>query len=173
MVRASSKAAAASALRAELSTLDPDLPVYAIQTLDEVMAFTRSGARMVGSWFQTLAIVALVLACVGLYALTSHSVAQRTPEIGVRMALGAQSTQVLWLFLRQAVGLLAVGVPLGIGGALMLGRVLATFVGDAESRDTVTLAIVSTMLAIVAVAASILPARRASRVDPLAALRAE
>jgi predicted permease len=173
VVRARSKAAAVAALRREVSQLDGDLPVYAIQTMEEVLAMNRSGARMVGSWFQSLALIAVVLACVGLYALTAHGVAQRTREIGVRMALGARATQVVWLFVRQTLVLLVVGLAIGLAGALATMRLLNAFLGDINPRDPITLIGVAALLAAITVAVGLEPARRAARIDPVAALKSE
>jgi putative ABC transport system permease protein len=172
-VRGPSKAAAAAALRREVAQLDPDLPVYAIQTMEEVLAMNRSGARMVGSWFQTLALITVVLACVGLYALTAHGVAQRTREIAVRMALGAKAAQVMWLFVRQTLMLLVAGLAIGLAGALATTRVLIAFLGDINPRDPITLIGVAALLAAIAVAVGLGPARRAARIDPVAALKSE
>ena len=173
IARSTSKAAAAAALRDEVGTLDPDLPVHAVQSLDEMLALTRSGARMVGSWFQTLALIAVVLACVGLYALTAHGVGQRTAEIGVRMALGARAGQVIMLFMRQAFVLVAVGLALGLTGALASTRLLSTFLSDVDPRDPVTFISVAVALSLVACAASAIPARCAARVDPVRAIRTD
>ena len=173
VVRSPSKAAAAAALRKEVSALDPDLPVHAVQSLDEMLALTRAGARMVGSWFQTLAVIAAVLACVGLYALTAHGVGQRTAEIGVRMALGARAGQVIMLFMRQTFTLLAVGLALGIAGALASTRLLSTFLSDVNPRDPVTFITVAVTLSVVACAAGAIPARRAARIDPVTAIRTD
>lgn len=173
MVRSSSEAAAAAALREQVRSLDADLPVHQILTLEEMLSLTRSGARMVGSWFQALAVIAVVLACVGLYALTAHGVAQRTQEIGVRMALGAQPRQVSWLFVRHTLVLLAVGVSLGIAGALAFTRLLASFLGGIDPRDPLTFVIVTLALTGVAMLAALVPARRAAKVDPIVALRAD
>ena len=173
ILRAPSKAAAAATLREEVRRLDPDLPVFAIQTLDEALSLTRMGARMIGSWFQTLALIAVVLASVGLYALTAFGVSQRTQEIGVRMALGARPHQVTWLFVRRTILHLAIGLPLGLAGALLVGRLVAAFLGDTNPGDPATLILVSVGLAGVAIAASVWPARRAAGIDPAVALRTE
>ena len=116
--------AAAAALRDEVRALDPNLPLFGIETLDTAVARSRIPVRLVGTWFGVLALVALILASVGLYALTAHGVAQRMHEIGVRMALGAQAPQVVWLFLRRTIVQLAVGVTLGLAGALGVGQLL-------------------------------------------------
>lgn len=173
IVKGQSKTAAASALREEIRRLDADLPVYAIQTFDEILAMTRMGARMVGSWFQALAAIALVLAAVGLYALTAHGVSQRRREIGVRMTLGARGSQVLWMFVRQTLVLVAVGLGIGMAAALSTTRLLASFVGDINPRDPLTFAIGATVLTIVALTASLVPARKATKIDPALTLRAD
>jgi predicted permease len=175
IVRASDRAAgtalAVESLREQVSALDADLPVFAIQTLDDAVAMGRHSTRMIGSWFVTIALIALILASVGLYALTAHGVAQRAQEIGVRMALGAQANQVVWLFVRRTLFQLAFGLLLGIAGALAVGRL--PFIRDTNPRDPLTLIVVSVLLVAVAMAASIWPARKAARVDPVVALRAD
>ena len=160
------------AMRQQVAALDSDLPIFAIQTLDDAAAMGRNSSHMIGSWFVTIAIVALVLATVGLYALTAHGVAQRKQEIGVRMALGAQAPQVVWLFVRRTVVHLVLGLALGLAGALAVGGLLP-FLGGTNPRDLLTLIVVSTLLVVVALAASVWPARKAARVDPVVALRAE
>jgi putative ABC transport system permease protein len=167
------RAAATPALREEVRRLDPSLPLFAIETLDDAVARQRFPTRLVGTWFGVLALVALVMASVGLFSLTAHSVAQRTHEIGVRMAAGAQASQVVWLFLRRAVVQLAIGLAIGLAGALGVGGLLAAFLGETRPRDPITLAAVTALLSAVALVSSLLPARRASRVDPAVTLRAE
>ena len=173
VVRASSKAAAVTALREQVGGLDADLPVFAIQTLDEAVALTRMGPRMVGSWFQALAIIAVVLAAVGVYALTAHGVSQRAHEIGVRMALGAHRHQVVWLFVRRTMIQLMIGFALGMAGALSIGTLVAAFLGDTNPRDPLTLSLVCIALAALALFASAWPARQAARIDPLVTLRTD
>ena len=165
--------AATTALRETVRLLDPALPLFAIETLDAAVARQRFPTRVIGTWFSVLALVALVIASVGLFSLTAHSVAQRTHEIGVRMAVGAQAAQVVWLFLRRAVAQLAIGLGLGLAGALSVGRLIGAFLGEVSPRDPITMAVVTTLLAAIAIAASLLPARRATRVDPAVTLRAE
>jgi len=160
-----------SVLREEVRAIDPDLPLYAIETVDAAVARNRGGVTLVGTWFSIIAMIALVLASVGLYALTAHGVAQRTQEIGVRMALGAERPQVLWLFMRRAVVQLGIGLSLGTAGALATGRLLQTYLGNVSPRDPVTLLAVVALLIVVAVAASVLPARRATLLDPAKVLR--
>jgi putative ABC transport system permease protein len=167
------KAAAAAILRDEVSAIDPDLPVFGIQTLDEAVEVGRGPNRTLGSWFLTIAVVALLLATVGLYALTAHSVVQRAHEIGVRMALGAQSREVVWLFVRRTVIQLAIGLTLGTAGALAVGRLLSMFLRDTNPRDPLALTIAAAVLIAVALTASVWPARRAARIDPAVVLRSD
>lgn len=126
--------------------------------------------RLVGTWFGILAVIALVVASVGLFALTAHAVAQRTQEIGVRLALGAHSVQVVWLFVRRTLLQLAIGLALG---ALSVGQLLHRYLGRTSPRDPITIAIVVGLLIGVAAIATLLPARRAARIDPAIALRTE
>ena len=121
--------------------------------------------------FGIFAVIALVLSSVGLYAVMAYSVTQRTQEIGVRMAVGAQRWQVSWLILKRGLVQLAMGLTLGLAGALALGRVLRD-VGITPA-DPVTFAAVTLLLTVVSIAACLLPARRATRVDPVVALRAD
>lgn len=167
------KAAAAAALREQVSAMDADLPVFGIQTLEEAVLASTRPTLTIGTWFVTIALVALVLATVGLYALTAHGVAQRSHEIGVRMALGARSDQVVWLFVRRTVTHLILGLMLGIAGALAIGRLLSFFLRDTDPRDPLTITLVVVTLVSVTLAASVWPARRAARVDPVTALRAD
>jgi predicted permease len=160
-------------LRHDVSALDADLPVFAVQTMDDMVARTRDPVRVIGSLFALLALNALLVASVGLFALTAHSVAQRTPEIGVRLALGARRAQVTWLFVRRTLGQLALGLTLGLAGALSVGRLLGAYLEGVSPRDPVTLASVVTLLIVVSLIASFLPALRAAGVDPATALRHE
>ncbi len=171
--RAADKAAAATALRELVAALDPGLPVFAIQTMDEVMARTRMTVRVIGSWFITLALIALVLASIGLYAITAHGVAQRIQEIGVRIALGARPGQVVRLFMRRTIAQLGLGLAIGIWGSLAVGGAMRIFLSEIGPRDPITIALVVALLVAVALAASLIPSRRAAKVDPAVALRAE
>jgi putative ABC transport system permease protein len=174
VVRSNSKAAAAAALRQEVNRLDDDLPVHAIQTMSEVLAMTRMGAKTIGSWFQSLALIAVVLATVGLYALVANTVAQRRREIGVRIALGAKASQVLWLFARQTLVLLAIGIVFGTAAAMLTSSMLTSFyLGGISPRDPFTFVTVAILLSLIALAAGLGPARRATRVDPTVVLRAD
>jgi ABC-type antimicrobial peptide transport system permease subunit len=137
--------------------------------LDRQVFLERITAQL-SSFFGLLA---LVLACLGLYGLLSYEVTRRTREIGIRMAIGAQSHNVIGLVLAKAVGLIIAGAAVGIGIALGVTRFLASFLYGVQAGDPLTLAAVAALLAIVALAACYIPARRATRVDPLVALRYE
>ncbi|MBZ5557807.1 MAG: ABC transporter permease [Acidobacteriia bacterium] len=173
VVRGPGLAAATALLREDVGALDPDLPLYSIQTTDDIVAAMRFPNRLMGSLLGLLALIALVLASVGLFALTAHSVTQRTQEIGVRMALGAQTSQVVWLLMWRTIVQLAVGLAIGLTGALAVGQLLQTFLVGTGARDPLTLTAVAALLIVVSLAASFFPARRAARVDPVVALRYE
>jgi putative ABC transport system permease protein len=166
-------AAAASAAREEMRALDPGLAVSGIESLDTAAARGGGAQQLLGTWLGILALVGLVLSSLGVYALAAHHVAQRTQEIGVRMALGSPLGRVIWLFLRRSLTQLAVGVALGMFGALSVGKLFASFLLHAGARDLGTTAVVTALLILITTAASLLPARRAARVDPLVALRHE
>ena len=168
-----SLSAIATSLREDLRALDPDLPLYYVQSMPAIVAQTRYSLRMIGSLFGLLAVIGVVLASVGLFALTAHGVVERTQEIGVRMALGAHHVQVVWLFLRRTLAQLATGLTLGLGGALSVGRLLQGSLVDTSPRDPLTLFSICLLLVVVAMTAALIPARRAARVDPVVALRYE
>jgi putative ABC transport system permease protein len=162
-----------AAVRREVQAIDQDQPVFTVQTLDQMLAQERWPFRVFGGLFAILAAIALVLSSVGLYAVMAYSVTQRTQEIGVRMALGAAGRDVSWLILKRGLIQLALGLTIGLGGALALSRVLRTVLVQITPTDPVTFASITILLTIVSITACLLPARRATRVDPLAALRAE
>ena len=165
--------AAAQALREEVRAMDADLALYAIEPVDDLLARSRLPVRLVGTWFTVIALIAVTLVSVGLWALTAHGVAARTREIGIRVALGARNAEVVWLFARRALLQLAMGLSIGLAGALASNRLLQSYVGQISPRDPLTILGVSLLLAVVAMAATVLPARRALRVDPVVALRHE
>jgi putative ABC transport system permease protein len=166
-------AALTPAVREEVRAIDPDLPLFSIRTLDSALAQGRWAFQVFGTMFAVFALIALALSAVGLYAVTAYSVSQRTQEIGVRMALGARPPQVWWLVLRGAIGQLTAGLAFGIGGAIGVGRLLNSLLVEGGSRDGVTLASIVALLVLVSLAACFLPARRATRLDPMNALRYE
>ncbi len=160
-----------SAVREAVQATDPDQPVFGVQTMEQSFAQQRWPYRVFGTMFTIFAIIALVLSAVGIYAVTAYSVTQRTQEIGVRMALGAQAHQVSWLILRQGLVQLGIGLVLGTSGALAAAPVLRTLLVQIKPSDPVTLAGIALVFAVVTVCACLIPARRATRLDPLSALR--
>ncbi len=160
-------------LREEVRAIDADLPLFGIRTLDESLAQSRWPFRIFGSMFAIFALIALVLSAVGLYAVTAYAVSQRTQEIGIRMALGAQRNDVSWLFFRGSFNQIGIGLSLGIAGAFGVGQLFSStdLLIQTSSRDPITIGGVAILLAAVAIAASIIPAKRATRLDPLIALR--
>jgi putative ABC transport system permease protein len=162
-----------SAIREEVRALDPDLPLFGIRTMDEQLAQQRWPFRIFGTMFAMFATIALVLSAVGLYAITAYSVTQRTQEIGVRMALGAQNTQLWWLVIRAGLVQLAIGLVIGMAGALGVGRLLKSLLVQQTPNDPITLGSIALLFVIVSVAACFLPASRATRLDPVHALRYE
>jgi putative ABC transport system permease protein len=129
--------------------------------------------RVFGSMFAIFAWVALALSAVGIYAVTSYAVAQRVQEIGVRVALGAQAVQVVWLFVRQTVPALVIGLVMGTAGALGAGRLVRSLLVDTGAADPLILISIALLFVSVAMAACLIPARRATRLDPITALRQE
>ena len=166
-------ALAAPIVREQVRAIEPDLPLFGIMTLDQLLAQQRWTFRVFGGMFTIFAAIALVLSAVGLYAVTAYSVTQRTAEIGVRMALGAQAEQVVWLLLRRSLVQLAVALPIGIAGAIGVGRLLQSVIIKSNGRDALTIAAITVLMIAVSLAACIWPARRAMRLDPVSALRYE
>jgi putative ABC transport system permease protein len=160
-------------VREEMRAVEPDIPLFDIQTMDARLAQMRWPMRVFGSMFAIFAVIALVLSAVGLYAVTAYSVAQRTSEIGIRMALGAQPEQVLWLVLRRSLLQLAIGLPIGMAGAFGVGRLLQSVLVQTSGRDPLTIAAIALLMVVVSIAACFWPARRATRLDPVSALRYE
>jgi putative ABC transport system permease protein len=152
---------------------DPNLAVADVRTMDDVVSSSLAQRRLIVQLIGLFALVALVLAAVGIYGVIAYMVTQRTQEIGIRMALGAQRGRVLRMIVGEAMALTAAGVALGVTGALLLTRLLKDLLFHVAPRDPLTLAAVTAMLVLVAFAASYLPGRRATRVDPVIALRAE
>ncbi|MDP9119776.1 MAG: ABC transporter permease [Acidobacteriota bacterium] len=160
-------------VRAEIRRLDPSLPAARPRPLEQVIDESMARSRFVTFLVSLFAIVALALAAVGTYGVLAYAVEQRTREIGVRMALGAQAREVLAMILRQGLGLVAAGLVLGLLLALGLHRLLASLLFGISSDDPLTFACVALMLSLVALAACYLPARRAAHVQPVIALRSE
>jgi putative ABC transport system permease protein len=160
-------------VRTAVQRVDPDLPVFQVQTLDEFLAQGRWPYRVFGSMFTIFAVIALVLSAVGIYAVTAYSVTQRMPEIGVRMALGARAAQVSWLILKGGLLQLAIGLGLGLPLAAFASKALESLVVQIPARDPLTFGIIVGLLVVVTLAACLVPAWRATRLDPLRALRVE
>jgi predicted permease len=160
-------------VRHAVQALDADQPVFNVQTMDEALAQSRWPYRVFSAMFAIFAIVGLGLAAVGIYAVTAYSVAQRTQEIGVRMALGARPEQVSWLILRQGLIQLAIGLPLGLAASYLVALLLGSLVVQIQPTDPVTFVWITAMIIVVTMLACLLPARRATRLDPSLALRNE
>jgi predicted permease len=161
------------AVRNEVKALDKDLPLAEVKTLATVAATAVAGQRFTLWLVGLFALTAVLLACIGIYSVLSYLVAQRTREIGVRMALGAQLGDVVKLVIRQGMTLVLVGVTLGAAAAAALTRLMKGLLFEVEATDPLTFALVAAMLAVVALIACYLPARRATKVDPMIALRYE
>ena len=163
-------AAFATTLRREVQALDKDQPIYNVRTLDDVVANSLGTRRVSMQLFAVFAAAALLLAALGIYGVMAYSVTQRTQEIGIRMALGAQKSDVLGLVIRQGMILTVIGVVVGIAGAFALSRLLANLLFGVAATDPLTFAAIPLLLLFVALVACYLPARRAARLDPKIAL---
>jgi predicted permease len=161
----------ATTLGEAIRRIDPDLPLYNLQSLERISYLSRWIFRIMSFVFSVVAIIATSLSGLGLYALTAYAATQRTQEIGVRMALGAQRSQVAGLFMRQALGTTGIGLAIGLAGAVAVGGLLKGELQDVTANDPLALGAVAAFLLVVSVSAAVLPARRASRLDPVAALR--
>jgi putative ABC transport system permease protein len=160
-----------SAVQREVTAMDKELPVFNVKTMDEYLAASVATPRFNTTLLAIFAAVALVLTIVGLYGVMSYSVAQRTNEIGIRMALGAQTRDVLRMIVAQGFKMALIGLAIGLVGAFALMRVIASLLFGVTTRNPLTFIAVAALLAFVALLACYLPARRATRIDPLVALR--
>jgi putative ABC transport system permease protein len=174
LVRASGNPASlAGPVRQEVQGIEPNLPVSNPTPMNELIGNTLYAARVGAILLGVFAILALVLASIGLYGVMSFAVAQRTRELGIRMALGAQAGDVFGLVLRHAARLIVAGVVLGLGVAFAVTRLLTSFLYGVSATDRITFVVIPVVLAIVALIACYVPARRATKVDPLVALKYE
>ncbi len=165
--------AVAPAARNVIHTLDPQQPIGEVSTMESLLATSVARSRFSASLLTVFSFVALVMAAVGIYGVMSYSVLQRTHEIGVRMALGAQRFDVLRLVVKKGIVLGAIGIVIGLAASFLLTRLISTLLFEVKTTDTVTFAVVSVGLFLVTLIACYVPARRATRVDPLKALRYE
>ena len=160
-------------VRDAVKTVDTNEPISSLATMNQLISHSVSGPRTRSVALTTFGGLALLLAIVGIYGIMSYAVTERTHEIGVRMALGAQHSNVLWMVIREGMLLAAVGIAIGVGGALALTRFLRSLLFEIKPTDAVTFAGVAILLAAVSLAACYIPARRAMKVDPMVALRYE
>ena len=174
VIRTAGDAAAfAPTLRREVQALDKDQPVYNVRTMDDVVANSLGTRRVSMQLFAVFACAALLLAAIGIYGVMAYSVTQRTQDIGIRMALGAQTADVLYMVVRQGMTPVLIGISVGLAGALGLNRVIASLLFGVNAADPMTFVAISLLLGFVALLACYIPARRAAHVDPVIALRAE
>jgi hypothetical protein len=171
--RTGNPALLAPALRSAIWSVDRGVPVFDIRTMDEIVSRSLATRRLAVSMLAAFACVAVVLAIVGLYGVLSYTVTQKTPELGVRFALGATPGQVLRLVMGQGLGLTAIGVVIGTLLGVAAGRAMSRLLFGIQAFDPATFGGAVGLLLAVALAASFVPARRASRVDPMVALRSE
>jgi len=165
--------ASVAAVRSQVLAVDKNQPIYDVKPLAQRVSDATAVSRSLTILFGAFAVLALVLGLVGIYGIVSYSVTQRTQEIGIRMALGARALHILQLILRHGLVLVLSGVALGVAGALALTRFLTTLLFGITPTDTLTFVVVSAIFFIIAMVAALIPARRATKVDPLIALRYE
>ncbi|MFY9556005.1 MAG: ABC transporter permease [Blastocatellia bacterium] len=170
---ASDPASVAGALRAEFKQLDPNLPVYGVKTMTEHMALPLFPARVAATLLGSFGLLALILAAIGIFGVMSYAVSQRTREIGIRMALGADSGGIFRLVVGHGLKLILLGLGIGLASAFAGTRLMSSLLYGVSATDSVTFALIALLLTGVAVLACYLPARRATKVDPMIALRYE
>jgi ABC-type antimicrobial peptide transport system permease subunit len=161
------------AIRAKIRSLDSNLPLYGMQTTEEHISNSLLVERLIANLSAVFGFLATLLAVIGLYGVMAYTVARRTREIGIRMALGAFQRHVIWMVMREVLALVALGIAAGLGAALALTRLVQAQLYGIAPSDPVTLGLVALGLAVVACAAGFVPALRASRVDAMNALRYE
>jgi putative ABC transport system permease protein len=170
---ASNPQSIAPAVRSVLRNVDQNQPAQSISTMEDIVAGTTTEPRFQTRLLAVFAMLALTLAAIGVYGVLAYSVSERTHEIGIRMALGAGKGNVMGMVLRNSLILAAAGVSLGTAGALIVTRVLGRFLFEVKPTDPATFAVVALLLAAIALLAGCIPARRATKVDPVVALRFE
>jgi ABC-type antimicrobial peptide transport system permease subunit len=159
------------AVRREVQSVDPDIPLYRIRTMQEHLSQQLWPYRVFGSLFAAFAVISLLLSAIGVYGVIAYSVSERTQEIGLRMALGADAGRVLRLILRQSIKQMVAGLALGVAGAVAVGRIMEKLLIHTSAADPAVNMAGSLLLCMVALFACMIPAWRASRLDPLTALR--
>jgi putative ABC transport system permease protein len=159
------------AIREQVLALDRDQPVADVRTMDDLVEEQVGERRLLMIVLELFAGMAVLLALIGIYGVIAYSVSQRTQEVGIRRALGAQQSDILWLVVGQGLALTLAGIAIGVGGAFATTRVLQTFLFQVSPTDPATFAGIALFFLVVALAASYIPARRAARIDPMAALR--
>jgi putative ABC transport system permease protein len=160
-------------IRSEVQSVDSNLPLFGVRTMDEVVARSMAERRFALEILGVFACIALLLAAIGIYGVMSYSFSRRIHEIGIRVALGAQSADILSMVLREGMQLVLLGLAAGLVGAVVLTRFLRTLLFDVTSTDPIVFTSIAALLAAVALFACYIPARRATHVDPLVALREE
>ena len=173
MARVRSPASAANVLREEVRKLDPGLPLLDMRTLDQYLDRLRGETRILSTLFSVFALIGLLLSAVGIYAVTAYATSQRTQEIGIRIALGAATRDVVWLVLGSGLRQLALALPIGMAFAIGVSRLLASVLFEVTPLDLVTFVSIPVMLSAMVLAACLVPARRAARLSPVDALRTE
>jgi ABC-type antimicrobial peptide transport system permease subunit len=169
----SDPAAAAGAIAREIHAHDPSIPVYEIRTMQDRMRDSMARQRFSTIMLGSFAVFALILAAIGVYGVMSYLVAQGTHDIGIRIALGARRSSIMGLVVRHGMGLAIAGIVAGLLGAFALSRVMASLLFGVSAMDIVTFSAVPFILAVIALLATYVPAQRATRVDPMIALREE
>jgi len=160
-------------IRQTIKQVNRNLPIDDVVSLQDHIGRSLVRQKLVARLASVFGLVALLLACVGLYGVMSYAVARRTNEIGIRMALGAQRTNVLWLVLREVLLLVGIGLVIGLGASLATTKTASTLLFGLKPNDPLTITLASILLVVIALLAGYLPARRAARVDPMLALRDE
>jgi ABC-type antimicrobial peptide transport system permease subunit len=174
VVRASGDAAnLIERIRQEARDLDPNVPLYNMKTMTEQIEQSLSQENLIATLAGFFGLLALLLACVGLYGVMAYTVVRRTTEIGVRMALGAQQGDVVWMVMRETLALVSLGVVIGLPAALLATRLITSMLFGLTPTDPATILSATLLLTVVCAFAGYLPAKRASRVDPIVALRYE
>jgi putative ABC transport system permease protein len=162
-----------SSAKSAIWSLDRDLPVYRIESMETVVAESTSASRLTLSLLGLFSVVALGLAAVGIYGVMAYSVTQRTNELGIRMALGASTADVVTQVLHEGMRIVVVGLTIGLAAVFVLGRLVQSMLYHTSPRDPLTLIAIAALLTVVSLLACLLPARRATKIDPLVALRCE